>query len=219
MLFARATSDGIRVTGFLDTPSLVLVTCKSSTGERRVVPLDCADTGMFTTDVAVKGFDVMDVVGIPIRKTKDTLYVARPVKNADELVDWFKSQGMKIMLAPDDMHVTIAFSKRRVDWEAVGETDEQELEMEPAFRRSVLPLGDKGAIVMTVKSDELQDRWAHFVSKGASWDYPEYQPHITLTYDNVDAGRFIPFPGRIILGPEKFKPVDSDYTPTLKARV
>lgn len=216
MLFAKATAEGIRVTGFLEQPALVLVTCKSRDGERRVLPVNCSEYGFFTQDVALKGFEP---VGVPIiLKTHRTLYVNRPVKNADEIIAWFKAQGMQTLLPPEEMHVTIAYSKRRVDWEALGDENTDEIEMEPSLRRSVIPLGDKGAIVLQVASPELNTRWKTFIHKGASWDWDGYRPHITLTYkSDVDAGRFIPFPGRIILGPEKFAEVDTDWSPAEKA--
>ena len=215
MLFTRSTDQGIRVTGFLPHPAIVLVSCKSRSGERRTLPIECNERGFFTHDLAAKGFEPF---GVPIvLKTERTLYVHRPVVNAEEIRDWFKSQGMARMLPAEDMHITIAYSKRRVDWEAIGDEAQEKLEMEPSLRRSVVPLGDKGAVVMKVSSPQLEARWQSFINKGASWDWPGYQPHITLTYDAVDAGRFVPFPGWITLGPEKFAEVDTSWTPTLKA--
>lgn len=212
MLFAKATADGVRVTGFLDDPALVLVTCKSATGEKRVLPLDCDHRGYFTETVAVKGFQVTDVVGIPILKTRRTLYVCRPVQNADDLADFYKSQGIET-LPPNDMHITIAYSKRRVDWEAM-EGDDDEVELEPTFRRSVAPLGTQGAVVLKVDSPILRSRWGYFISKGATWDYDEFHPHITITYSQKAVPELlVPFPGRIILGPEKFSEVNEDWSP------
>lgn len=217
MLFAKATVDGLRVTGFLENPALVLVTCKSATGETRVIPLDCDHRGYFTESVAVKGFQVMDVVGIPILKTRRTLYVSRPVKNGQELADFFKAQGVETV-APDDMHVTLAYSKRRIDWEAVGGEDEDLAEIDPSFRRSVIPLGDQGAVVLRVESPVLRARWDHFLAKGASWDHSSFRPHITISYSpEVDPSRLVPFAGRIVLGPEKFAEINDDWAPTQKA--
>ena len=215
MLFTKAIEGGIRVTGFLDNPAIVLVPCKSREGARRTLPLECNERGFFTRELTAKGFEPY---GLPIvLKTERTLYVHRLVKNAGDIQDWFRSQGMERMLPPDDMHVTIAYSKRRVDWEAIGPEAAEDLELEPSLRRSVIPLGDKGAVVLKVSSPELQARWENFVSKGASWEYDGYRPHVTLTYDAVDAGRFVPFPGRIVLGPEKFAEVKENWSPTLKA--
>jgi len=211
MLFAKAIPDGVRVTGFLDDPALVMVTCKSATGEKRVIPLDCDYRGYFSETIAVKGFQVVDVVGIPILKTRRTLYVSRSVVNGEELADFYKSQGIET-LPPNDMHITIAYSKRRVDWEACGEENCEDVELEPSFRRSMAPLGTQGAIVLKVESPILRSRWKHFIKKGATWDYDEYQPHITITYSQKAVPEnLVPFPGRLILGPEKFAEVDENW--------
>lgn len=216
MLFAKATAAGIRLSGIIEHPALVLVTCKSAAGERHVVPVDCEQTGPFSTEITLKGFQVVDCVGIPLLKTRKTLYINRPALNAAEIIDWFKAQGMNTMLAPSDMHVTIAYSKGRVDWEATGHPDDTDLEIEPDLKRSVNPLGEAGAIVMHVRSLELKSRWHYLIRKGATWDYPSYQPHITLTYGQYDASRFLPFPGAIQLGPERWGELDAGWSPTQK---
>lgn len=218
MLYAKAVLGTVRVSGFLEKSSLVLVTCKGSDGSRRVVPFDC-HAGLVNQEVTLKGFSIENVVGIPLLKTRQALYVARPVRNADDIVSWFKAQGMGAMLEPGEMHVTIAYSKKAVDWEALEPEEDQDVEIEPCLRRSVIQLGDKGAIVLRIDSPKLKARWQHFIRKGASWDYDGYQPHVTLTYQSggADTGRFVPFPGRIVLGPERFAELDADWGPSLKS--
>ena len=85
----------------------------------------------------------------------------------------------------------------------------------PAPDRTVKPLGDKGAIVMTVENVHLQQRWREFREVGAVWDWDSYKPHITLTWSNpgVDINRVKPFPGEVYLGPERFRPVDDGWQP------
>lgn len=216
MLYAKAIDDTIRVSGFLDKPALVLVTCKSGDGSRRVVPFDC-EAGAVSKSTVLKGFRVDTVVGIPLLKTRQPLYVYRTVRNGDEISDWFKSQGMASTQDPADMHVTVAYSKKAVEWEALGPEEDGDVEIEPCLRRSMIPLGDKGAIVMRVDSPKLTSRWQHFIQKGASWDYEGYQPHITITYmPGTEAARFVPFPGTIMLGKERFQKLSSDFTPAIK---
>jgi hypothetical protein len=48
-----------------------------------------------------------------------TLYVKRPVNNARQIIAWSKSAGFEKTLLPDDLHVTIAFSKTEVDWKKI----------------------------------------------------------------------------------------------------
>lgn len=214
MLFSKALAEGVQIGGFVDEPSMVLVTWKALTGEAHTSSFDAG--GVFLKDLIIKG-DVTDIIAVPLFKTKRTLYVSRLVKNADEIGDWFRAQGMDTVSAPGDMHVTIAYSKSEVDWEGL-ESENEDVVVPADLRRSVIPLGDAGAVVLKFENPTLQTRWAEFRKAGASWDYPAYQPHTTLTYrPGTDAGAFTPWTGPIVLGPEQFSEVTQDWRPTEKA--
>lgn len=142
-----------------------------------------------------------------------TLYVHRPVKNAAELIAWARSQGFDDTLKAEDLHVTIAFSRKPVDWFSIptwGADEDIEIKGGP---RLVEPLGDKGAIVLKIASDRLKYRHEEFLAKGASWDWPGFQPHVTITYlgTSVDLGRVEPYQGDIILGPEVYSELDDGW--------
>lgn len=149
-----------------------------------------------------------------------TLYVQRKVVNAAEIIAWARSQGFESALEASDMHVTIAFSREAVDWMKVGspwgDNGNGEITIGPGGARLVEPLGT--AIVLLFNSSELS--WRHMAIReaGASWDYPEYQPHITLTYDvgQVDLSEVDPYRGRIVLGPEIFEELDLDWKAKVK---
>ena len=49
----------------------------------------------------------------------NSLYVSRPVLNADEIIAWAKSVGFKTTLPAEDMHVTVCYSKEPVNWSAL----------------------------------------------------------------------------------------------------
>ena len=141
---------------------------------------------------------------------KRTLYVSRPLRNADELVGWAKGQGFGKTLTADDMHVTVAFSRAAVEW------DELAADAAPITviggARAVNPLGDEGAIVLRFDSKPLADRWRALRDAGASWDYPSYQPHVTITYDGTAVGldSVVPFDGALVFGAEEFAELDAD---------
>jgi hypothetical protein len=42
---------------------------------------------------------------------------------------------------------------------------------------------------------------------GASWDWPDYQPHISLSKAPVDLSKIEPYRGEIVLGPEIFEEI------------
>jgi hypothetical protein len=135
------------------------------------------------------------------------LCVTRSVLNTAELKAWARSQGFRSIVA--DPHVTVLYSKQPVDWMKTGRsrTDVVIPEGEP---RVVEPIYPGGPVVLYVACPELSWRHDQLVREGASHDYPEYQPHVTITYEyeGVDLEKVTPFRGEIKLGPERFSRVD-----------
>ncbi|WP_145150875.1 anti-CBASS protein Acb1 family protein [Pseudomonas oryzihabitans] len=142
------------------------------------------------------------------------LYVQRKVVNTAELLAWAKGQGFEVTVPTDQLHVTVAYSKQAVDWMKVGtawnDGPDGSMTVPPGGARLVEPLGDEGAVVLLFNSSELA--WRHMAIReaGASWDFEDYQPHITITYQpgEVDLAKVEPYRGRIELGPEIFEPLD-----------
>lgn len=144
-----------------------------------------------------------------------TLYVCRKVLNGEEIIAWARAQGFTSTLPANDMHVTIAFSRATVDWMTIGEPMQDKdgkLVIEPGGARLIDKLGE-GAIVLLFNSWSLGYRHGEIRSAGASWDYPEYQPHVTITYapGDVDLSKVEPYRGRIELGPEIFQELKEDW--------
>ncbi|MBL4699786.1 MAG: DUF1073 domain-containing protein [Phycisphaeraceae bacterium] len=141
-----------------------------------------------------------------------TLYIQRKVTNAGEIIAWAKEQGFKTTLPADDMHVTVAFSRDPVDWLKVGEPWSSTMTVEEGGPRLIEQFGDD-AIVLIFAASELNWRHEQAERAGASFDFPEYQPHITITYDkgDVDIARIEPYRGKIVLGPEIFDEINEDW--------
>lgn len=151
-----------------------------------------------------------------------TLYVQRKLLNAAEFIAWAKAQGFETTTPAEDLHVTVAFSRRPVDWMKVGETwsngDDGKLTIAPGGARLVEPLGDKGAVVLLFNSSELS--WRHEAIKrdaDASWDFPSYQPHVTISYagGDLDLSKVEPYRGKLVFGPELFSELDEDWSTKL----
>lgn len=147
-----------------------------------------------------------------------TLYVHRKVLNGAAILKWAKAQGFTSTLKAGDLHVTIAFSRKPVDWIKAGAgwagDEEGRLTIKAGGPRIVEPLGPKGAVVLHFASNELV--WRHEDIKrqtGASWDWDDYQPHITITYEGagIDLSKVEPYTGKIELGPEVFEEVVEDW--------
>jgi hypothetical protein len=148
-----------------------------------------------------------------------TLYIKKPLLNADALRDWAKAQGFKTTLPPGDMHVTLAFSKTPVEWNDILDKSGDHLTQDAGTEgRAVEPLGDKGAIVLRFDSPALTQRWHQIRGAGASWDHDGYRPHVTITYDagDVDLSKVTPYDGPLEFGGEVRAEVDSDWADKVK---
>jgi hypothetical protein len=142
-----------------------------------------------------------------------TLYVHRKLLNAAEFIRWAKSQGFESTLPADDLHVTVLYSKAPVDWMKMGEDFAGELIVSAGGARIVEPLGDKGAVVLLFNSSSLAWRHEEMVRNGASHDFAEYQPHVTISYagGDVDLSKVEPFRGELRFGPEEFEELDEEW--------
>lgn len=143
--------------------------------------------------------------------TPRSLYIRRDVKNAAEILRWAKAQGFKDTLSADDLHVTIVYSKMPLDWAKVGNSWDAELTIDAGGPRSVERFGE--ATVIEFVSSDL--RWRHegAIDAGAHSDFPEYRPHITISYDPDAPMDAEPYQGKIVLGPEIFEEVTEDWSP------
>ena len=164
------------------------------------------------------GGDDVNFVSLNIAKAADfrTLYVSRPLLNGDAVRAWAASQGIASTLPVEDIHVTIAFSTEPVDWSLL-ESDERQVPVLGTQGRAVHQFPARstpnGALVLKFESPELRARWQAFRDAGASWDFPEYQPHITITYavPEADVGSIEPYTGPLLFGPEEFAEVDEGW--------
>lgn len=132
------------------------------------------------------------------------LYVHRKVVLPEELADWCERNGFRL---DPDPHVTVAYSTKPVDWFKAGEAPSRHVTIPSGGPRKLARLGD--ALVLLLHSRELDERWRDFRRAGASWDFEEYNPHVTLSYSapNLDVDAVAPFQGEIRLGPENFEPI------------
>lgn len=140
-----------------------------------------------------------------------TLYVRRDVVNAADIIAWAKGQGFTTTLPVDDLHVTITYSRNPVDWMKMGSAWDDEVKIPRGGARLVEKFGE--ARVLLFNSNMLRWRHDEMVEAGASWDHPEFQPHITISYDpdSPDLADVEPYQGEIVLGPELFDEVNEDW--------
>ena len=143
-----------------------------------------------------------------------SLYVSRKVLNASNIIAWAKSQGIKGLLAAEDLHVTIIFSRDSVDWLDMGRdwsSDKEGKRTIPAGGPRVMETFDNQSKVLAFSDSDLVYRHKSMVRKGASWDWDDYTPHITIAKGFMPAD-VEPYQGPIVLGPELFEEIKEQQT-------
>lgn len=142
------------------------------------------------------------------------LYVSRKVLNAAEILAHYREQGIGELVAAADMHVTITYSRQPVNWMAMGEAWGSELTVNAGGARLMEAFGEsKDTSVLAFVSSSLSWRHEEMVRAGATWDWPEYQPHVSISYAfSGDIEAIEPWRGEIKLGPEIFEALDENWS-------
>ncbi|SFH29335.1 hypothetical protein SAMN05216459_12412 [Ensifer sp. OV372] len=149
-----------------------------------------------------------------------TLYVRRDVLNAAEIITWAKGQGFDTV--QDGLHVTIIHTRTPLDWIKVGQAgewssdEEGEMTIAPGGPRLMEKFGE--AVVLQFASSRLTWRHEDIKRLGAETDYPDYQPHVTITWaaEGVDLSKVDPYRGKIVLGPEQFEEVNNNWRASIR---
>jgi phage-related protein (TIGR01555 family) len=144
-----------------------------------------------------------------------SLYVYRKLENAGEFLAWAKAQGFDMTVDADDLHVTIVYSRRPVDWMKAGDDwnggTDGKYTVAPGGPRVVEKLGAEGAVVLFFSSSTLAWRHESILRQAeGSHDFAEYQPHVTITYDvpaGFDLAAVEPYRGALEFGPEIFEEI------------
>ncbi len=106
-------------------------------------------------------------------------------ESANKLLKWAKENGITDTIDAADMHTTITYSRKKVD-EAKEYMDSVKFPISAKPKHfSIFPMQNgKKCLVLEVESKELNKHHKTIQKEyGATYDYPTYKPHITLTYD------------------------------------
>ena len=145
-----------------------------------------------------------------LRKSLKTLYVHRDLTNPEPFLAWAKAQGFMTTLPVEDLHVTICYSKSPISWNTVHRDTAPVIVS--GGSRGVDQFG-KGAVVLTFECEILEWRNQMLRRLGATSDFPDYHPHVTITYDvpeGMDLSAVTPYDGELIFGPEVFEEIKGD---------
>ena len=143
--------------------------------------------------------------------TAKSLYVCRKVTNGAAIIKWAKSQGFKAkdLLPVDELHVTICYSKKPIDWMLVGNTwteeDDGSFALPAGGPRSVEHFGED-AVALEFSCHNLSWRHEDMIRAGAEHSYATYRPHITFASGDIPEG-VEAYSGPIAFGPELFSEI------------
>lgn len=164
------------------------------------------------------------------KKNLKTLYVSRKLLNADDLVAWAHSQGFETCLDPKEMHVTVAYSKKEVDWDEMTDSFDNVRvssvteKNKKNNKREIKLFGEKkDCVVLVFNSIDLTHRWEELTDEhGASWDFDDYHSHVTITYnglpDDLNLDDIEPYEGVLEFGPEIHQEINPKWKSKTKEK-
>lgn len=137
-----------------------------------------------------------------------TLYVCRYLLNSYEFRMWFMRQGFVDLIPEAELHCTVCYSATPMFWPGA---DKEWHEVPPSPNRFVEQFGD--ALVQRFDCPYLTMQNDGFRQLGATSNFPDYKPHVTISYGfpPIPMGDIIPYTGTLLFGPEVFAPVNENY--------
>ncbi|AUM58489.1 RNA ligase [Proteus phage phiP4-3] len=112
----------------------------------------------------------------------------------------------------EKLHSTILYSRKPVDY--IPNSGSFKLSNQGKLDTFVSQSG-KRCLVLKYESEYLQQRHDYGMIIGGTHDYPEYTPHITLSYDIGELKISGEYEVPIILDYEYVEPLDLDWTDKL----
>lgn len=98
--------------------------------------------------------------------------------------------GVPNPLEPSEFHSTLLYSRKHLpNYIAQGELTPVATSDTENFTLDVWPSngGERNVLVLIYPCEWLQDRWKSLSEEhGATWDFPDFTPHVTLSYDVGD---------------------------------
>jgi hypothetical protein len=137
---------------------------------------------------------------------KQSLWLYRPVLNARDLFSFAHSVGIKKMVPPEQLHVTLATVREPCDWTDL-ELHDDTIVVEAGLKTVQIFGWDIKAL--TFGHPEIKKRHEELVARFPQMDHPLLRPHVTL-YRGGKMPRGDAYEGEIILGPERAKEFDAD---------
>lgn len=106
----------------------------------------------------------------------------------DKIIDIVTEMGVPNPIPKEDIHLTLLYSRKFLpNYKPAEMTD---MWAYPDGYHIFEGKDGKNILVLMLKSEDAERRHLKLMADhGATFDYPEYRPHITLSYDMEDFGR------------------------------
>lgn len=124
-----------------------------------------------------------------IRAPRGTFYAAKPTDETREaILDFLSDNKIPNPLKSELIHCTICYSRVWCAERALGDIDPHwkgNFETYNVWQTSSDSDSDEPGTCLTMSfiCPEMTDRHMHLRKHGATHDYPEYKPHVTLSYE------------------------------------
>jgi len=152
-------------------------------------------------------------------KHKDGTYVSALLDDeSKQKLDLFTTQnlGLTDKIDPKEYHCTIIYSRTPVPAAENYEFPTKVYAYATGYELFDTKLGKK-CLVLRLQCPAIHDINTDMNKTGATSDYPEYKPHITISYDYSGEVAELPLPQfEICFDQFEVKPLDIDYVPNNK---
>lgn len=157
---------------------------------------------------------------LALAATKPGTYAA--VRFSEKTIESLKELQERLSvpnpLRPSEFHSTLLYSRKNLpNYIALGELSPVVTSDSEDFTLDIWPSGEKNVLVLIYPCEWLKSRWEKLTEEhNAPWDFPDFTPHVTLSYD---VGDFVPtekvvhFASKkpIVIVSEYSKELDEDY--------
>lgn len=97
----------------------------------------------------------------------------------DKLVEVQNTLGLLNPVSRDDLHTTICYSRVNVPFVASA----LEALVSTSQHLEIWETSDGPALILCLESEHLKERHKYSRILGATYDFPDYKPHVTLSYN------------------------------------
>ena len=132
------------------------------------------------------------------------LYAALEINkaNAQHIYETLRRNGFQDLLDPETYHITTMFSKTPVEYEPHKDV------ASTAFLGFIGVLGTY--LVLMVDSVQANKCWEDGLAAGASWDFPSYMPHLSISKNTIQ-----PVPNKYLFY-QTLLTIEREYTSPLE---